>query len=52
MPKRRKIQVDPEFLKEVEDLDRRMRETDRRIEETLKMAAEARRRLRLIYERR
>ena len=48
MPKRRKIEVDPELLKELEDLRRRMQETDRRIEATMERAEEARRKLRLI----
>jgi hypothetical protein len=48
MPKRRKIEVDPELLKELEDLRRRMQETDRRIEATMARAEEARRKLRLI----
>jgi len=48
MPKRRKIEVDPELLKELEDLRRRMKETDRRIEATMQRAEEALRKLRLI----
>ena len=51
MPKRRKVEVDAELLKELHDLRRRMEETDRRIEETLKMADEAQRKLRAIYQR-
>ena len=45
--KRRKaiIELSPEQLKELEDLERRMAETDRRIEETLKLAAETLRKL-------
>jgi hypothetical protein len=49
MTKSRKVQVDPELLKKLEDLDRRMRETDRKIEadfaeadEVLRMLREAR----------
>lgn len=49
MPKRRKIAVDPELLKEIEDLERRMRATDRRIAETMAMADHVQRRLREIY---
>ena len=54
MPKRRKIviELDPELIKEFEDLQRRMKETDRRIEATLEKAHEAQRRLRAIYQRR
>ena len=46
MPKRRKIQVDPEFLKELEDLDRRILETDRKIEADFAEADEVVRMLR------
>jgi hypothetical protein len=46
MTKRRKVQVDPELLKELEDLERRMRETDRKIDADLAMADETLRLLR------
>jgi hypothetical protein len=49
MPKRRKIQVDPELLKQLADLERRMRETDREIEVTLAKAHELQQRLRATY---
>ena len=52
MPKRRKIQVDPELLRELEDLERRMRETDREIAVTLERAHQLQKRLRATYERR
>jgi hypothetical protein len=55
MPKRRKkmvIELSPEQVEQLEDLKRRMKETDRRIEEALKMADEAQRRLRAAYQRR
>lgn len=52
MPKRRKIQVDPELLKQIADLERRMRQTDREIEIAIARAEEAQRRLRAIYQRR
>ncbi|MGH2725488.1 MAG: hypothetical protein ACRDKS_00765 [Actinomycetota bacterium] len=38
MPKRRKVEVNPRLLEKVEDLRRRMRETDREIETALAMA--------------
>lgn len=50
--KRRKVQVDPELLKELENLERRMRQTDREIERVLRKADEAQRQLRAIYQRR
>ena len=52
MPKRRKIEVDPELLKELEDLRRRMRESDRRVEATLRLADETLRNLDRISSRR
>lgn len=52
MPKRRKIQVDPELLKQLADLERRMRQTDREIEIAMARADEAQRKLRAIYQRR
>jgi len=52
MPKRRKIQVDPELLRQLADLERRMRETDREIEAALHRANEVQRRLRARYQRR
>lgn len=52
MPKRRKIQVDPELLKEIADLERRMRETDREIERTIQRGHEVQAKLRAIYRRR
>lgn len=48
MPKRRKVEVDPQLLKEFEDLQRRMRETDREIDAALEMAHEVQRKLRKI----
>ena len=52
MPKRRKMKVGPELLKQLSDLERRMRQTDREIEIALARAHEAQRRLRAIYHRR
>lgn len=49
VPKRRKTKVDPELAREIEDLDRRMRETDRKIEADF---AEADRVIRLLRETR
>jgi hypothetical protein len=49
MPKRRKIQVDPELLKELEDLERRMRQTDREIEAVIARAHEVQQKLRAMY---
>jgi len=49
MPKRRKILVDPELLKELEDLERRSQETSRKTAEILAQAEQVRRRLREIY---
>jgi hypothetical protein len=50
MPKRRKILVDPELLKKLEDLERRIRESDRRTAEVLAEADRVQRRLREIYQ--
>ena len=52
MPKRRKVQVDPELLKQLADLERRMRETDRHIEAALHRANEVQKRLRTRYQSR
>jgi hypothetical protein len=51
MPKRRKVEVDPQLLKEIEDLRRRMRETDREIEAAIQRAHETQLKLRKIYGR-
>ena len=52
MPKRRKIQVDPELLKALEDLERRSRETDRRTAALLVRLDQLQQRLREQYARR
>ncbi|MGH2728209.1 MAG: hypothetical protein ACRDKS_14670 [Actinomycetota bacterium] len=49
MPKRRKILVDPELLKELEDLERRSRETDRRTAEVLARVDRIQQQLREAY---
>lgn len=49
MPKRRKILVDPELLKEIEALERRIREDHVKNAEVRARVAETRRRLRRIY---
>lgn len=49
MPKRRKVEVDPQLLKEIEDLRRRMRETNREIEAAIQRALETQKKLRKIY---
>jgi hypothetical protein len=49
MPRRRKVSVDPELLKEIEELDRRILETTRRNAEILAMADRVQRRLREVY---
>ncbi|MGH2785547.1 MAG: hypothetical protein ACRDJ1_09810 [Actinomycetota bacterium] len=49
--KTRKTKVDPEILKELEDLDRRMRETDRRVAVTLEKARLAQEKLRALIAR-
>jgi hypothetical protein len=51
MPKRRKIQVDPELLKELEELERRSQENARKSAEVLARSEEVRRRLRQMYAR-
>ena len=47
-PRRKLVEITPEFLREFEELKRRMEETDKRIEVTLAMADEAQRKLRLL----
>lgn len=49
MPKRRKVQVDPELLKALEDLERRSRESDRRAAEVLARVDQIQKRLREAY---
>ncbi len=46
MPKNRKIQVDPELLKALEDLERRIRESDRKTAEVIARADQVLMRLR------
>lgn len=48
MPKRRKPDIDPRLHERIEDLIRRARESDREIEAVLKMALEARLKLRRV----
>jgi hypothetical protein len=43
---KRGTDIDPAILREIIDLQHRARETDKKIEETLKLLQEARRRLR------
>jgi hypothetical protein len=50
--KTRRRKVDPKLLEQLDDLDRRAAETDRRIEETLAQARALRRKLRAILESR
>lgn len=49
MPRRRKLEVDPRLLEKVEDLRRRMRETDREIETALQLGEHLKTKLRKIY---
>ena len=49
MPKRRKVLVDPELLKALEDLERRARESDRRTAEVVARAEQLLARLRERY---
>lgn len=51
MPKRRKVQIDPELLKQLADLERRMRQTDREIAVAIERAHQVQKRLRAIYQR-
>ena len=47
-PRRKMVEITPEFLREIEELERRSRETDKRIEAALVLADEAQRKLRLL----
>ena len=49
MPRSRKIQVDRELLRELEELERRSRETDRKTAEVLVRVDRIQQRLRALY---